>query len=77
MRRFVPSAHELLIFAFLAVLFSILVQQIQPHIADLGAAGLACPMFLVAAVLGLRKSPLWTMQAQTEAEVDEADADEE
>ena len=77
MRRFVPSAHELLIFGFLALLFAILVQQIQPHIADLGAAGLACPMFLVAAILGLRKSPLWTMQAQAEAELEEADAEQD
>ena len=78
MRRFVPSAAELMVFAFLALLFSLIVNQIQPHIADLGAAGLACPMFLVAAVLGLRKSPLWTMHAQAEAEseLDETEADE-
>src|SRR4051812_46791139 len=74
MRRFVPSVRELMVFGFLALLFSLIVQQIQPHVADLGAAGLACPMFLVAAVLGLRKSPLWTMQAQAEAEVEDVDS---
>ena len=78
MRRFVPSSRELLIFAGLAVIFSVIVHHIhvvQPQTADLGAAGLAVPIFLVAAVLGLRRSPLWTMSAQADAdaETDEAD----
>jgi hypothetical protein len=75
MRRFVPSVRELLIFAILAVIFSIIVHQIQPQTMDLGAAGLAVPLFLVAAVLGLRRSPLWTMSAQAEAEADADEAD--
>jgi len=78
MRRFVPSARELSIFACLAVIFSVIVHQIhavQPQTADLGAAGLAVPIFLVAAVLGLRRSPLWTMSAQVEAEADAEEAD--
>ena len=72
MRRFVPSIRELVIFAALAVVFAVIVTRIHPQIADLGAAGLACPMFLVAAVLGLKRSPLWTMSAQPqESENDE------
>ena len=70
MRRFVPSTSELAVFGALALVFAVVVTQINPTRMDLGAAGLAMPMFLVAAVLGLRKSPLWTMSAQAEAEVD-------
>ena len=76
MRRFVPSTSELAIFGALALVFAVVVSQINPQRTDLGAATLAMPMFLVAAVLGLRKSPLWTMSAQAEAEA-EVDADEE
>jgi hypothetical protein len=76
MRRFVPSTSELAVFAILALVFAVVVMQINPQRMDLGTAGLAMPMFLVAAVLGLRKSPLWTMSAPAQAEAD-VDGDEE
>ncbi len=71
MRRFVPSSSELAVFAILALLFSVIVYHIQPQTMDLGAAGLAIPLFFVAAVLGLRRSPLWTMSAQIIEESEE------
>jgi len=60
MRRLLPSRVELAIFATLAVICTALVALLQPGTHDLGFAGLAAPIFLFAACLGLRRSPVWT-----------------
>jgi hypothetical protein len=39
----------------------------QPHTSDLGFAALAGPIFLFAACLGLRRSPVWTA-SETDAD---------
>ena len=59
MRRLLPSRFELAIFATLAVLCAAFVHAFAPGTSDLRFAGLAFPIFLLAAVMGLRKSPQW------------------
>jgi len=61
MRRLLPSRVEVMIFATLAVLCSIVVAAFHPNTSDLRFAALACPVFLIAAVMGLRRSPAWTI----------------
>ncbi len=60
MRRLIPSRVELMIFAVLAVACAVGVAFFQPGKHDLGFAALAGPVFLVAACMGLRRSPVWT-----------------
>ena len=60
MRRLLPSRIELMIFAALAVLCAGIVSVFQVNMHDLGMAALGGPVFLVAAVMGLRRSPVWT-----------------
>ena len=60
MRRLLPSGVELAIFALVAVVCSLFVHFFAPSTSDLRFAALACPVFLIAAVMGLRKSPQWT-----------------
>ncbi|HEX8522686.1 MAG TPA: hypothetical protein VF669_10550 [Tepidisphaeraceae bacterium] len=72
MRRFIPHVHELALFAALAVAFSAAVHLMNPKSADLSLMTLGAPMFLVAAILGLRRSPLWTRVAE-ETESDESE----
>ena len=60
MRRLLPSRVELAIFATLAVICAAVVALFQPNTHDLGFAALAGPVFLFAACLGLRRSPVWT-----------------
>lgn len=69
MRRLLPSRVELAIFAVLALIAAASVTFFQPGKHDLGFAGFAGPIFLFAAVLGLRRSPVWTAAADE----DEAD----
>ena len=59
MRRLLPSGVEIAIFATLAVVCAGVVATIQPGKSDLGFAALAAPIFLFAAVMGLRRSPTW------------------
>jgi hypothetical protein len=61
MRRLLPSRVEIAIFAALAVLCAAIVAVFQPSTSDLRFAVLACPVFLIAAVMGLRRSPAWTI----------------
>jgi hypothetical protein len=68
MRRLLPSRVELAIFATLAVLCTAFVSLLNANTHDLGFAALAGPVFLVAAVMGLRRSPTWTMAATDEPE---------
>jgi len=60
MRRLLPSRVELAIFATLALICAAVVALLQPNTHDLGFAAMAGPIFLFAAVLGLRRSPAWT-----------------
>ena len=60
MRRLLPSRVELAIFATLALICAALVALFQPNTHDLGFAAMAGPIFLFAACLGLRRSPVWT-----------------
>jgi hypothetical protein len=59
MKRLLPSRKELAIFAMLAVLLSGVVSLFQVTQHDLLLAGFAVPLFIFAAVLGLRRSPQW------------------
>ena len=68
MRRLLPSRTELAIFATLAVICSAFVHTFAPSTSDLRFAALAFPVFLVAAVMGLRKSPTWTEVPSDEAD---------
>jgi hypothetical protein len=63
MRRLLPSRVELAIFATLAVICTALVAMLQPGTHDLGLAAMGGPIFLFAACLGLRRSPVWTGSA--------------
>ena len=67
MRRLLPSRTEIAIFATLAVLCAALVGAFQPTTSDLRFAALACPVFLIAAVMGLRRSPAWTVVEDEDA----------
>jgi hypothetical protein len=70
MRRLLPSRVEIAIFATLALICAALVALFQPNTHDLGFAGIAGPLFLVAACMGLRRSPVWTMVSdETEDDV--------
>ena len=69
MRRLIPSRNEMIVFAVLAVLSTLAVSFFNPQKADLGFAALAGPIFLVAACMGLRRSPVWMAdEADNEAE---------
>jgi hypothetical protein len=63
MRRLLPSGIEIAIFATLAVICAGVVANFQPSRSDLGFAALAGPIFLLAACMGLRRSPAWSMKA--------------
>ena len=66
MRRLIPSRVEIMIFAVLAVVSAVAVAFFQPAKHDLGFAALAGPIFLVAACMGLRRSPVWTAEEADE-----------
>ena len=68
MRRLFPSSVEMAIFATLALLAARFILLLHSNTHDLGLAALAGPVFLVAAVMGLRRSPTWTMAATDEAD---------
>jgi hypothetical protein len=68
MRRLLPSGIELAIFATLALICAALVANVKPTASDLGVAALAGPIFLVAACMGLRRSPVWTMSSDDDAD---------
>ena len=70
MRRLLPSRAEIVIFAVLAVLCTIIVSMVRPNSHDLGFAALAGPIFLVAACMGLRRSPAWTMEDDAEEKIE-------
>jgi hypothetical protein len=70
MRRLLPRPAEICYFAVLALIFAVVVSQIRPPHMDLGFAAAACPTFLFAAILGLRRSPTWVRPAE---DADESD----
>ncbi|HSV14201.1 MAG TPA: hypothetical protein VLI90_08070 [Tepidisphaeraceae bacterium] len=59
MKRLIPGRKELALFATLAIVLSSIVSMFQVSQHDLWLAALAMPMFVFAAVLGLRRSPQW------------------
>jgi hypothetical protein len=59
MKRLIPGRKELALFAVLAIVLSSVVSLFQVSQHDLWLAALAMPMFVFAAVLGLRRSPQW------------------
>lgn len=63
MRQFIPSSRELLIFALISIALAAGVSTLQSSEHDLGLSFLAMPLFVFAAVMGLRKN--W---ARTDAE---------
>jgi hypothetical protein len=70
MRRLLPSRVEFAIFAVLALIAAACVGQFHASATDLGFAGFAGPIFLFAAVMGLRRSPAWTAAAEDENELE-------
>ena len=66
MRRLLPSRVELMIFAGLAVFCAAIVSVFKVDMHDLGFAMLGGPIFLVAAVMGLRRSPVWMAEEADE-----------
>ena len=70
MRRLIPSGAEMAIFAVLAVISAAVVANFRHDTSDLGFAALAGPIFLVAACMGLRRSPAWTMSPAKDDDVE-------
>jgi hypothetical protein len=66
MRRLIPSRVEMMIFAVLAMVCALGVALFQQDARDLGFAALAGPVFLVAACMGLRRSPVWMAEEADE-----------
>jgi hypothetical protein len=65
-RSLLPNLSQLAIFATMAVLAAAVVNRgAVPQ--DLMLAMLAVPMFLIAAVMGLRRSPQWTNSDSADA----------
>ncbi len=77
MNRLLPGRIEIAIFATLAIGFAVVVSLSQAANRDLLTAGMCVPLFIVAAVLGLRRSPQWQPVsepiASTEPSVTSAD----
>ncbi|MGB7157830.1 MAG: hypothetical protein WBD40_07175 [Tepidisphaeraceae bacterium] len=70
MKSLLPGRTELAILAALAVLCAGIVgTEMIPH--DLMLAMLAMPIFVIAAVMGLRRSPQWGEPAAEESAEDE------
>lgn len=65
MKRLLPGRLELTVFALIAVVLSLIVSRLQVSQHDIGFAALAAPVFVFAAVLGLRRSPQWQTAAQS------------
>lgn len=66
MRRLLPSWTELAIIMTLAIIGAGVVATFQLGHRDLGLAALAVPVFIVSAVMGLRRSPAWQVSAEPE-----------
>jgi hypothetical protein len=61
--RYIPSRREIFVFATLAITCSIVVTSLKVSAHDLGLSFLAMPLFIFAALLGLRRN--WSA-AETE-----------
>jgi hypothetical protein len=75
MKRLLPSRTELAFFAALAIVVAGVIEGLIADAAlprDLMMAGLALPVFVTAAVMGLRRSPQWA--APEELEVDPSES---
>jgi hypothetical protein len=56
------------IFAVLAIVLTLVMSLISPSAHDIGVAVMGGPIFLLAACMGLRRSPAWTVSAADETE---------
>ena len=66
MKRLLPGRKELAVFAMLAVVFAVIVSLCEVSQHDVWLAVLTVPLFIFAAVLGLRRSPQWqTVEEET------------
>jgi hypothetical protein len=54
--RYIPSRLEIFIFALLAIFFAALVMNLRVSAHDLGLSFFAMPLFIFAAVMGLRRN---------------------
>lgn len=72
MRRLLPSWTELAIILTLAIVGAGVVATFKLSHRDLGLAALAAPVFIVSAVMGLRRSPAWQGPAQDPSSTDAA-----
>ncbi len=62
MRRLLPRFHEMVLFALAAIIAALVVVQVHPDSHDLAIASAAFPLFLMAALMGLRRSPAWSVR---------------
>jgi lysylphosphatidylglycerol synthetase-like protein (DUF2156 family) len=67
MRDLIPRSTELAIFAGLAAICAAIVGTLDAQSHDIALAGIAFPIFVFAAVLGLRRN--WARQAVATVEV--------
>jgi len=70
MRRLLPSRVELFLLAGLAIVLTIVMSFIAPNAHDIGVVVMGGPIFLLAACLGLRRSPAWTMSTDETEEAE-------
>jgi hypothetical protein len=61
MRQFIPAFHEILIFAGVSVVLAVSLSLVDASAHDLGLSFCAMPLFVFAAVLGLRRN--WARNA--------------
>ncbi len=59
LKRLLPGWVELAVFAGIAMIFAGLVSRFEVARHDVWAAAFTIPLFIVAACLGLRRSPAW------------------
>ena len=62
MKRFLPGRNETVVFAVVAIVLALVVSQFSVEQHDTGLALFTAPLFIFAAVLGLRRSPQWQTQ---------------
>jgi hypothetical protein len=67
-RSFLPRPREVLLFAVLAVVCVSVISRVTPRSQDLAFAALSFPIFFVAAIMGLRRSPIWIARQENEPE---------
>jgi hypothetical protein len=64
MRQNFPSSRQILIFAIISITLAVVVSTLSSAQHDLGLSFLAMPLFVFAAVMGLRKN--WAQMEDAE-----------